>query len=90
MLLSIRSLSDADVSQVLGVDVSPMQPTLQVRLNLQQSLTDWAYSVPPNVKFEIMDVSQSWLFTYQFDFIFSRFMTGAIANWRQYLQECFE
>ncbi|KIW68781.1 hypothetical protein PV04_04702 [Phialophora macrospora] len=61
-------------SIVLGVDVSPVQPAF----------------VPPNVRFEVMDVGQPWLFTFQFDFIFSRFMTGAIANWRQYIQECFD
>ncbi|KAH0848133.1 hypothetical protein FOPE_01845 [Fonsecaea pedrosoi] len=47
-------------------------------------------SVPPNVRFEIMDVGQPWVFGYQFDFIFSRFMTGAIADWRQFIRQCYE
>ncbi|KIW30060.1 uncharacterized protein PV07_05837 [Cladophialophora immunda] len=60
---------------VLGVDVSPVQPT---------------YSVPPNVRFEVMDVGQPWVFSYQFDFIFSRFMTGAVADWRGFIRQCYE
>ncbi|OAP61884.1 hypothetical protein AYL99_04087 [Fonsecaea erecta] len=59
---------------VLGVDVSPVQPIY----------------VPPNVRFEVMDVGQQWVFSYQFDFIFSRFMTGAIADWRQFIQQSYE
>ncbi|OAL18207.1 hypothetical protein AYO22_10785 [Fonsecaea multimorphosa] len=58
---------------VLGVDVSPVQPNY----------------VPPNVRFEVMDVGQQWVFSYQFDFIFSRFMTGAIADWRQFIRQCY-
>ncbi len=47
-------------------------------------------SVPPNVRFEIADIEQPWSFTYPFDLIFSRFMTGAVGNWRGYIEQCYE
>ncbi|EXJ76158.1 uncharacterized protein A1O5_00666 [Cladophialophora psammophila CBS 110553] len=70
----IWSIEYVDREKVLGVDVSPVQPDY----------------VPPNVRFEVMDVGQPWAFHYSFDFIFSRFMTGAIADWRQFIQQCYE
>jgi SAM-dependent methyltransferase len=73
-ILSIEFGDEHPESIVLGVDVSPVQPTF----------------VPTNVKFEIMDIGQPWSFGYHFDFIFCRFMTGAIANWRALIQECYE
>ncbi|KIW98998.1 uncharacterized protein Z519_00661 [Cladophialophora bantiana CBS 173.52] len=70
----IWSIEYVDREKVLGVDVSPVQPDY----------------VPPNVRFEVMDAGQPWAFNYSFDFVFSRFMTGAIADWRQFIQQCYE
>ncbi|KAK6222972.1 methyltransferase [Colletotrichum tabaci] len=52
-------------AEVYGNDLSPIQP-------------DW---VPPNVKFEIDDVESPWLEDRKYDFIFCRYMIGAIADW---------
>lgn len=61
-------------AEVFGVDVSPIQPQF----------------IPPNVKFEIDDLEKPWTFTQGFDFVFSRMMTGSFANWKQYIERCFE
>ena len=63
-------------AQVVGVDLSPIQPT-------------W---VPPNVKFEIDDVEDDWTWPRDhFDIIYSQFMlAGSISNIRKYFQQAFE
>jgi SAM-dependent methyltransferase len=53
-------------AQVLGIDISPLQPS-------------W---VPPNVQFQIEDAQLDWTFEPEsFDFIHIRYMHGAIADW---------
>ncbi|WYZ44745.1 hypothetical protein EsH8_VIII_000061 [Colletotrichum jinshuiense] len=61
-------------SEVLGVDLSPTQP-------------EFTYS---NVKFEIDDIDEDWTYSQPFDYIHSRMMTSSIANWREYLQKCYD
>lgn len=62
-------------AEVFGVDLSPMQPS-------------W---VPPNVKFEIDDVEDTWTWPENhFDLIFSRLMiSGSIQNLPTYTQQIF-
>ncbi|KAF2265077.1 S-adenosyl-L-methionine-dependent methyltransferase, partial [Lojkania enalia] len=53
-------------SEVLGTDLSPIQPT-------------W---VPPNCKFYIDDAESEWVFSGpKFDFIHCRGMSGSIGDW---------
>ncbi|KXH38641.1 hypothetical protein CNYM01_08728 [Colletotrichum nymphaeae SA-01] len=61
-------------SEVLGVDLSPIQPTF----------------VPPNVRFEIDDIEEAWAFCKPFDYIHSRLMTSSIGDWQEYIQKCFD
>ncbi|GKT41994.1 secondary metabolism regulator LAE1 [Colletotrichum spaethianum] len=61
-------------AEVLGVDLSPPQQEF----------------VPPNVKFEIDDVEEEWLHSEPFEYIHSRFMTGSIMNWKEYIRRCYE
>ncbi|TEA00896.1 Secondary metabolism regulator LAE1 [Colletotrichum sidae] len=61
-------------AEVLGIDLSAQQP-------------DFA---PPNVKFEIDDIEEPWTFSQPFDYIHSRMMTSSLANWRKYLQRCYD
>lgn len=59
---------------IVGVDESPIQP-------------HW---VPPNVQFEIDDVTKPWLYTdSSFDFVHIRQMAGMISDWPKLLQEAF-
>ncbi|KAH9989104.1 S-adenosyl-L-methionine-dependent methyltransferase [Xylariaceae sp. FL0662B] len=62
-------------AEVIGVDISPQQP-------------QW---IPPNLKFEVDDVTQSW--TYEpnsFDYIHMRWLVGAIPDWDFLYREIFK
>ena len=61
-------------AEIIGNDFSPVQPT-------------W---VPTNVKFEVDDVESPWTHTEKFDYIHSRFMAGAIADWPALVKRCYE
>ncbi|KAL8939849.1 MAG: hypothetical protein Q9216_003137 [Gyalolechia sp. 2 TL-2023] len=61
-------------AQVVGTDLSPIQPT-------------W---VPPNCMFEVDNVTAEWTFRKNsFDFIHSREMFGSIADWDDYFRQCY-
>lgn len=57
------------------VDLSPIQP-------------GW---VPPNVKFEVDDLEDEWLWApNSFDYIHSRAMVGSIRNWPRFLEQAYK
>ncbi|KAL3419538.1 methyltransferase domain-containing protein [Phlyctema vagabunda] len=58
-------------SQVLGVDLSPIQPMF----------------LPPNLSFEIDDLEEPWNFGQKFDFIYSRMLTGSFADWPRFFEQ---
>ncbi|KAF2107671.1 S-adenosyl-L-methionine-dependent methyltransferase [Lophiotrema nucula] len=62
-------------SEVLGTDLSPIQPT-------------W---VPPNAKFYIDDAESDWVYgpEEKFDFIHSRGMSGSIGDWDKLIQQSY-
>jgi len=61
-------------ASVVGTDISPIQPT-------------W---VPPNLKFEIEDATKEWTFAENhFDFIYMRYLFGAIADWNALLKQAY-
>ncbi|TPX09507.1 uncharacterized protein E0L32_009250 [Thyridium curvatum] len=37
--------------------------------------------IPPNVKFEVDDVEEDWLYGFKFDWIFCRYMAASILDW---------
>ncbi|KAJ0166200.1 hypothetical protein CTA2_8263 [Colletotrichum tanaceti] len=45
--------------------------------------------VPPNVKFEIDDVESAWVHDKKYDFVFSRYMCGSIADWPTYMKRVY-
>ncbi|KAK1980184.1 S-adenosyl-L-methionine-dependent methyltransferase [Colletotrichum cereale] len=57
-------------AEILGNDLSAIQP-------------DW---VSPNVKFEIDDVESEWVNDQKYDFIFSRYLSGSLADWPTYVK----
>ncbi|KAK1996046.1 S-adenosyl-L-methionine-dependent methyltransferase [Colletotrichum falcatum] len=61
-------------AEVIGVDLSPIQPQF----------------VPPNVKFEIDDIEDSWTYTRPFDYIHSRMMNTSICKWEEYLRQSYK
>lgn len=62
-------------AQIIGVDISPMQPT-------------W---VPPNVMFEIDDITKPWARTKgSMDFVHIRNMVGSIRDWKALFAEALD
>ncbi|KAK0726057.1 S-adenosyl-L-methionine-dependent methyltransferase [Lasiosphaeris hirsuta] len=61
-------------AQVVGTDLSPMQPT-------------W---IPPNMRFEVDDASLEWTWGEgTFDFVHIRYLFGAIADWGALFKQAF-
>ncbi|OBS20680.1 hypothetical protein FPOA_07019 [Fusarium poae] len=61
-------------AEVIGTDLSPIQ-------------SNW---VPPNVKFELEDATNSWSWSENsFDFVHMRYLIGAIADWGALFREAF-
>lgn len=61
-------------SDVLGTDLSPIQPEY----------------VPPNCRFEVDDAEDDWVYSEKFDFIHSRYMAGSISDFPAMFAKCFE
>ncbi|KAG4422844.1 hypothetical protein IFR04_004066 [Cadophora malorum] len=61
-------------SEVIGVDLSPIQPSF----------------VPPNLSFQVDDIEEQWTFGSKFDFIYSRMMTGSLMNWPKFFSQSYE
>ncbi|KAK7413919.1 hypothetical protein QQX98_007186 [Neonectria punicea] len=62
-------------AEVLGVDLSPIQPNL----------------VPPNCKFEVDDINKPWTYPeHNFDFVHLRAMTGCIPDWTEFYKKAFK
>ncbi|OLN89248.1 hypothetical protein CCHL11_09605 [Colletotrichum chlorophyti] len=61
-------------AEVRGVDLSPTQPEF----------------VPPNVRFEVDDIEQPWMYSQPFDYIHSRMMNSATKDRKTYIQTCFD
>ncbi|CAI9627888.1 unnamed protein product [Alternaria alternata] len=62
-------------AEVIGTDLSPTQPSM----------------VPPNVRFEIDDFTEPWLFKKDhFDFIHMRSLYGCVANWATFYREALD
>jgi SAM-dependent methyltransferase len=61
-------------SKVVGVDLSPIQPSF----------------LPPNLTFQIDDLEEPWTFAEKFDLIYSRMMIGSFANVPKFVEQSFE
>ncbi|PVI02860.1 S-adenosyl-L-methionine-dependent methyltransferase [Periconia macrospinosa] len=61
-------------AEILGNDISPIQPSL----------------VPPNVKFEVDDVEDEWVYSTKFDYIHVRYMACTIRDWPKLIRQCFK
>ncbi|KAK1725934.1 methyltransferase domain-containing protein [Colletotrichum acutatum] len=65
---------DHQETLITGVDLSPIQPPF----------------VPPNVTFYIDDLEDDWTYSYKFDFVFGRMLTGSIADWPRFIRQSYE
>ena len=62
-------------SNVVGVDLSPIQPT----------------AVPPNLEFQVMDADEEWTFNQKFDLIHTRLMNGfSIKSWPFFYDQAYK
>ncbi|KAF2463807.1 S-adenosyl-L-methionine-dependent methyltransferase [Lindgomyces ingoldianus] len=61
-------------AEILGNDISPIQPSL----------------VPPNVKFEVDDLEDEWVYSSKFDFIHSRYLACSIRDWPKMMQQAYK
>ncbi|GAB1729871.1 hypothetical protein NU195Hw_g2254t1 [Hortaea werneckii] len=62
-------------SQVIGIDLSPIQPT----------------AVPPNLEFQVMDADEPWDFGQRFDLVHTRLMNGfSIKSWPFFYEQAYE
>ncbi|RKK93761.1 hypothetical protein BFJ68_g15433 [Fusarium oxysporum] len=73
-LLIMGSADEHPEAEVLGVDLSPIQPSM----------------VPLNCRFEIDDLEDAWTFKHQFDFIFIRSMIASFKSWPDIFSKAFE
>lgn len=48
------------------------------------------FSVPPNVRFEVDDVEEDWLYSRPFDYIHLRFMNGSLVNWKKLITKAYK
>ncbi|KAF2801932.1 S-adenosyl-L-methionine-dependent methyltransferase [Mytilinidion resinicola] len=60
--------------QVLGIDLSPIQPS----------------NVPPNCRFLVDDANAAWAFPEKFDFIHTRALNFGVKDWDALLAQAFE
>lgn len=66
---------DHPESQVFGVDLSPIQPSI----------------IPPNCTFMIDDCTQAWSFPKDhFDLVHIRALFGSVADWPAFYKEAYE
>ncbi|KAL0466369.1 S-adenosyl-L-methionine-dependent methyltransferase [Neurospora intermedia] len=73
-LWSIDFADEFPNAEVIGTDVSPIQPS-------------W---VPPNVQFELDDCNQEWTWGENtFDFVNMRFLTGIVDDWYALLRNAY-
>ncbi|RKL23035.1 hypothetical protein BFJ68_g1241 [Fusarium oxysporum] len=60
-------------AEVIGIDLSPIQPNF----------------LPTNLQFQVDDLEDEWTFSYNFDFIFARMMTGSIGDFPKFFTQSF-
>ncbi|KAF5541138.1 methyltransferase [Fusarium napiforme] len=48
------------------------------------------YSLPTNLQFQVDDLGDEWTFTYLFDFISARMMTGSIGDFPKFFNQSFD
>ncbi|KAH7184400.1 S-adenosyl-L-methionine-dependent methyltransferase [Fusarium oxysporum] len=71
---AIDFADDHPEAEVLGIDLSPIQPSF----------------VPANVEFQIDDIDEEWNYSAPFTYIHSRMMNMSIQNWEDYLRKIFD
>lgn len=71
---AIQFADEFPAAEVIGTDLSPIQPTL----------------VPPNCKFLIDDMEDDWVDDQPFDYIHGRYLACSIKNYPRLLKQCYK
>ncbi|KAJ5575257.1 S-adenosyl-L-methionine-dependent methyltransferase [Penicillium hetheringtonii] len=74
--------SDNPASEVVGIDLSPIQPAWATMTNFDR--------VPPNCRFEVDDFEEPWTYSHKFDYVHGREMEGSIRDHDQLFQRIYE
>ncbi|KAF4442945.1 hypothetical protein F53441_11589 [Fusarium austroafricanum] len=71
----VRDVADENPNaSVVRVDLSPIQSPF----------------VPPNLSFQVDDIEEPWTFHVKFDLIYSRMVTGAMADWPGFFKRAYD
>ncbi|KPM35007.1 hypothetical protein AK830_g11568 [Neonectria ditissima] len=71
---AIDFADDHPEAEVIGIDISPIQPSF----------------VPANLSFQVDDLEDDWTFSYKFDLVFARMMTGSFGDWSRFMKQSFD
>jgi trans-aconitate methyltransferase len=47
-------------------------------------------SLPTNLEFQVDDLEDEWTYSYKFDFVFGRMLTGSIGDWPKFFKQSFD
>ncbi|WYZ39656.1 hypothetical protein EsH8_III_001570 [Colletotrichum jinshuiense] len=72
---------------IWAIDFADEHPECEV-LGFDLSANFPAYT-PPNVRFEVDDLEEPWIYSRPFDYIHSRMMNGSVNDWEVYAKKCF-
>ncbi|KAI5924531.1 S-adenosyl-L-methionine-dependent methyltransferase [Camillea tinctor] len=77
-----------DVGTGSGIDLADQYPHTEIiGTDLSPTMPLW---VPPNVKFEIDDLTQPWTWAPdQFDLVHARYLFGAVADWTELFRQAY-
>jgi hypothetical protein len=77
--------------QVVGNDLSPIQPPLYVYCSLSVHNILKFHSIPPNLQFYVDDIEDEWGYEdTPLDYIHARFLVGAILDWPKLIHQAFK
>lgn len=86
--------SEHPESQIIGTDLSPIQPGWYVRILMLYLIIPMpnhsACRVPPNLRFEIDDVESDWAYQSNFDFIHLRILGGSLKDVPKVIRQAFQ
>ncbi|GJC87625.1 hypothetical protein ColLi_10463 [Colletotrichum liriopes] len=76
--LFLAPLDEAKTHRILDVGTGTVQGAMEMG------------DLFPNAEFEIDDVESEWVNDHKYDFIFSRYMNGSLADWPTYMKRVYE
>ncbi|KAF6808582.1 methyltransferase domain-containing protein [Colletotrichum sojae] len=72
---------------IWAIDFGELHPEAEI---LGMDLSPPMAQPPPNVRFEVDDIEEPWLYSRPFDYIHCRMMTSSLSDWRQFIQRSYD